>query len=923
MSDPSPLIHANDVRRLDPDRPVFELASGSASVFYAPGALAAATSEQARQVRAALRQSIPTHPTAQRLVSAARMAAETWSKRMASPFRPRTLVVYVGAECALDCGYCFTAGLREPDASLGAGVLSGRAVLIAARHVLKHCARAGEPFRLVVPGAGEPALALPLLEHTARETRSLASQTGVPWSGHVATSGVMSDEQARRLAVCFDSVGLSCDGPPDIQDKQRPLRSGGATSRRVEGTSRVLRSAGARLSVRATITPETVERQVEIVEYLFAELGARTLRFEPVYRTLTGGRAAFEPSQAAWFARHFLMAQRRASKLGGKLTIVGIRIDETHGPFCSTLNNALHLALDGAISTCFFAADGKTAPMPALVVGRVDEVSGELWLDHERIACHRQQAGEPPRRCRECLCVLHCARECPEHCYALSGPADPSSEPGFRCRLHRRLAEAWILEAASPLLDKLRPSSAAPAPVRMEMSESVARRLRTEQARLDTAALLAQWEPVKDRLTHKSRALPAPIWVKRGFDHDGAQAWSALKAQVACSDAAAPVSIYVHVPFCDRRCPFCDCHSRRLASRDRDIERAFEQALLREVGAWASLRTLQSRPVTTVHFGGGTPNCLRTEVLLRIVRRLRESLAVHPETEWALESTSSRLTVEELEALSDLGFRRLHVGVQTLDDEVRRRIGRRGLTVDVLERLTAALTANYTVSLDLIYGLPGQTLNGFLRTIEQLVAVGVHGFSLYQLQTSERNRRFLERHRDPERSQLTDYLMFAAADQFLSAHGFAKNHFVHFAGPKDQDLYYRHAVRGEDLLALGPTADGVFGAYHYRHPELEAYFGSQGNAAVPLEGGVRESSTEQRTTPLVSSLMGATANEAELERLCGERLGDRWRRLGFVRQGGAPGELALTANGSWFIAEMIDELRDADQQGRAGSTFRV
>ena len=916
MSDPLPLMHANEVRRLDLDLPVFELAMGAASVFYAPGELAVAQGEQAQDVRDALRAADHTHPTAQRLADAARDAADAWRTRITSPFRPRTLVAYMGAECALNCRYCFTAGLRESGPSGEESDVTAGAVLIAARHVLKHSARAGESFDLVVPGAGEPALALPLLEQITQETRSLASQTGVPWSGHVATSGVMSAEQARRLAVCFDSVGLSCDGPPDVQNTQRPLRSGGATAHLVEQTAKVLHATGVRLAARATITPETVERQAEIVDYLVGVLGARELRFEPVYRAPTGGRAAFEPSQAAWFAQHFLAAQRRAGELGGELTLAGVRIDEIHGPFCSTLNNALHLTPDGTVSTCFFAADGETAPMSALVVGRVDEAAGELRLDHDRIACHLRQAGEPPRRCRDCLCVLHCARECPEHCYALSGPTDTPSAPGFRCLLQRHLAEAWILDAARPLLQAVKARSAPSAHVHTDVRERVLRLLGSAEERLDTEALLAQWELVKERLGDERRALPEPIWARREYDHDGAQAWSAIAAEVASSEDAAPVSVYVHVPFCDRRCPFCDCYSRRLTPRDQEIERAFEQAVLRELGAWASLGALQRRPVTTIHFGGGTPNCLRPDVLSRLVHRLRECLAVNAETEWALESTSSRLAGEGLDALCELGFSRLHVGVQTLDDVVRRRIGRRESAAPVMERLTAALKAHCVVSVDLIYGLPGQTLDGFLQTIGQLVAVGVYGFSLYQLQRGGRNRRFLERHRDPERSELTDYLMFVAAEQFLSAQGFAKNHFTHFARPEDENLYYRHAVRGEDLLALGPTADGVFNAYHYRHPELDAYLDLSGDGPVPMEGGVRELPSEQRTGTLVSSLMGATANDAQLERLCGRRLRDRWHRLGFLRQGGAAGELALTANGSWFIAEMIDELRDADRAGR-------
>jgi oxygen-independent coproporphyrinogen-3 oxidase len=368
-----------------------------------------------------------------------------------------------------------------------------------------------------------------------------------------------------------------------------------------------------------------------------------------------------------------------------------------------------------------------------------------------------------------------------------------------------------------------------------------------------------------------------------------------------------PLSIYVHVPLCNQRCPFCDCYSLVRDRRGRR-EEMLVSGLLSEIRAWASIPNLLRRPVTTVHFGGGTPNCLMQARFETIVRELQATFAVHGETEWALESTTSLLTEEHLESLSALGFTRLHVGVQTLEDPLRRILRRRETAAVALAKLQAALGQGWVVSVDLIYGLPGQILRGLVRTLERLAALGVHGFSLYQLQASQRNRVFLERHGAADRNPWVDYTLFQSADDWLTRHGYPKNHFAHYARPPDQNLYYRHAVRGEDLLALGPTADGVFGAYHYRHPEFDGYVSGAGGGAPALEGGVAESPREAAMRPAQVLLMAGEITEPLMDGLQAGGLLRRWSAESLVKRAPEAGRFLLTGNGSWYLDEMLDQL---------------
>jgi hypothetical protein len=148
---------------------------------------------------------------------------------------------------------------------------------------------------------------------------------------------------------------------------------------------------------------------------------------------------------------------------------------------------------------------------------------------------------------------------------------------------------------------------------------------------------------------------------------------------------------------------------------------------------------------------------------------------------------------------------------------------------------------------------------------------------------------------------LRDWVYFHVAHRTLVEAGYRKNHFTHFASGPDCSLYYTHARRGEDLLALGPSADGVFGPCLYRHAELEGYLGARG---VWLEGGLRENPAEERLRRPGAALLAARLDPAECSGL--EALVNRWQRLELLDS-----ENSLTANGSWFIAAMLDELREA------------
>jgi len=336
--------------------------------------------------------------------------------------------------------------------------------------------------------------------------------------------------------------------------------------------------------------------------------------------------------------------------------------------------------------------------------------------------------------------------------------------------------------------------------------------------------------------------------------------------------------------------------------------------LEQELHVWSQRGNLSQRPVTTVHFGGGTPSFIGVEPFRRIVASCAAHLSTWPQTEWALESTATHLGPEMLACLHELGFRRIHIGVQSLEDVVRKRIGRRQPVEKVLAKTAEVVEMGWVVSVDLICGLPGQTLIGLLEGIRALCEVGVHGFSLYELLIYPQNRKWAERHGLTDRKHLPNYWMFQAGASYLEALDYKKNLFNHWAKAQDQNLYFTFPVREEDLLAVGAIADGVFGDYHYRHSGYNRYRRMTSAKFPGLEGGTRRNVLENALRPVTTAILAGTV-APELVPAFEVRLPDtdetllqRWIDLELIEQHQQDNHLYLTSNGSWFAGNMISQL---------------
>lgn len=428
---------------------------------------------------------------------------------------------------------------------------------------------------------------------------------------------------------------------------------------------------------------------------------------------------------------------------------------------------------------------------------------------------------------------------------------------------------------------------------------------------IDLEAIWRSYQALRPPYEVTRRRPPMPVWARRSFSEDGAQAWEAVQREAAQADPQRGMCVYVHIPFCAEKCSFCDCYSFRLRSNHAQQASVYREALEKEVRLWSRTGKLSELPVSTVHFGGGTPLFIGEQAFSQIVGVISSALNVRPATEWALETTSSALEEAGLDLLEGLGFRRIHVGVQSLEDPLRRLLKRSEPAQVVLEKIKRTVKRGGIVSVDLIYGLPHQSPRSLLDDVRTLAANGVDGFSLYPLQISSRNQAILKEYGSQGKNLLYEYGMLQAAEQVLLALGYRKTLFNHYAREKDTNLYFTFPERDEDCLALGTIADGVCGSYHYRHPEYRAYLNGVSEDFPGLQGGLRCTPFEEQVKPLEVMILAGKLRREVFDQKLGlkraESLFQEWLDAALIDPG-EEGEYRLTASGSWFTGEMIGEL---------------
>lgn len=268
--------------------------------------------------------------------------------------------------------------------------------------------------------------------------------------------------------------------------------------------------------------------------------------------------------------------------------------------------------------------------------------------------------------------------------------------------------------------------------------------------------------------------------------------------------------LYLHVPFCSSICPYCDFAARRGGER---LRQRFVDALLAEM-ALAAPAWPHSEPFDTVYFGGGTPSLLSSEQLARLLASCREHFALHPSGPWVfLEANPEDVTPAACEVWRQLGVRTVSLGVQSFSDESLRFLGRRHTAAQARAAVETALQAGFhTVSVDLIFGLPGQGTEAWRRDLAQVVALSPDHISCYQLTIHPRTILGVRKARGQlaELSEDEQASMFELTHRFLADAGWLAYEVSNFARDlQHRSLHNRKYWEHMPYLGLGPSAHSL------------------------------------------------------------------------------------------------------------------
>jgi oxygen-independent coproporphyrinogen-3 oxidase len=338
-------------------------------------------------------------------------------------------------------------------------------------------------------------------------------------------------------------------------------------------------------------------------------------------------------------------------------------------------------------------------------------------------------------------------------------------------------------------------------------------------------------------------------------------------AWLAGLSGPAVASLYVHVPFCRRMCWYCGCNTN-VALRDAPVV-AYADAARREI-ALVRARLGRALPVAHLHFGGGTPTILPPDAFLALVEAIRADFDLADTAEIAIEVDPRVLTEETAAALGKAGVTRASLGVQSLDEEVQAAIGRRQGLADTARSADALRRAGVGgINLDLIYGLPRQTVTSCLATVERALDLAPERFSVFGYAHVPDFKRH-QRRIDP--ATLPDGAARAAQAEAIAARlvdaGYEPIGMDHFALPGDGLAVAAAAGRlhrnfqgyttdpADVLIGIGASAIGrLDGGYVQNETSLQAYMAAIAAGRLAAAKGVALGREDRLRAALIERIM--------------------------------------------------------------------
>ena len=338
-----------------------------------------------------------------------------------------------------------------------------------------------------------------------------------------------------------------------------------------------------------------------------------------------------------------------------------------------------------------------------------------------------------------------------------------------------------------------------------------------------------------------------------------------------------PIGLYLHIPFCDGKCAYCNFFSRRA---DNDCLTEYTERLIACIADWG--RKID-RTVDTVYFGGGTPSLLGHDRLIAVLESVYRSFAVSDHAEITVEVNPSSTDELDFAALRQAGFNRLSIGLQSANDNELMILGRRHSVDDARRTVHRAQTAGFdNISLDVMLAIPEQTISSLDKTLEFCASCHVQHISAYILKIEEGTRFYQLKDKLPLFTDDEQASFYEHTVEKLFALGYPQYEISNFAQKGCESRHNLHYWHDNEYLGLGPSAHSFLdGKRFYYDSDFQSFYNGQifdesdgGDSdeyimlALRLTEGLRFSEYERRFHQPVSDHLIKAARNLQSQGLC-------------------------------------------------------
>ena len=362
--------------------------------------------------------------------------------------------------------------------------------------------------------------------------------------------------------------------------------------------------------------------------------------------------------------------------------------------------------------------------------------------------------------------------------------------------------------------------------------------------------------------------------------------------------SAASISLYVHIPFCETKCPYCDFNTYAAIE---PLMPSYVAALQSEIALWGKL--LHNPQVCTIFFGGGTPSYLPAEDIRHIMDTIRSNFNLAPDAETTLEANPGDFSDDNLAAYLDCGINRLSIGVQSFDDGLLETLGRRHNAADALEAYRQAAAAGFdNISIDLMYGLPYQSITQWQDTLAQALELAPPHISMYclTLEGGTPMERWVEQGSMPTPEPDLAADMYLIAQEEMRGAGYRHYEISNWALNGRRSEHNLTYWRNEPYLGVGPGAHSYLGGCRFSAIKSPREYIRRMRNRAPIAPDCRMSARIE-SVPVVDEIEEIDASlEMAETMMMGLRLDEGISISAFSKRFGAPP--------SRFYADTLEEL---------------